>query len=138
MSDKLSENDGTEAVCGFDPRPWNADTGVIFGEPWQAQVFAMTVALNDAGLLSWKEWGDVFSAHRKASSESGRQDTGDTYYDDWLNALEEISAKRSLAPSEMQHRYRHAWEHATARTPHGQPILLQDGDFEHPGKHGQV
>lgn len=123
----------TDAICGFDPRPWDAESGVIFGEPWQAQVFAMTVALNEAGHFSWTEWGEVFSAHRKASAESGRPDDGDAYYDDWLSALEEIAAQRALASGEAQQRYRQAWEHATARTPHGQPIVLRDGDFETAG-----
>jgi hypothetical protein len=29
----------------------------------------------------------------------------------------------------MQHEYRDAWEHACERTPHGEPIELQSGDF---------
>ena len=30
----------------------------VFAEPWQAQAFAMTVALHDRGLFSWNEWAE--------------------------------------------------------------------------------
>jgi len=131
MIDAVSDAAGAGTVQGFDPRPLDAGSGMIFCQPWQAQVFAMTVALNGAGLFSWSEWAEIFAAHRKASAEGRRPDDENTYYDDWLNALEEIAAKRSLASSEVQHLYKHAWEHAAFRTPHGKSITLQDGDFEH-------
>ncbi|RUW45405.1 nitrile hydratase accessory protein, partial [Mesorhizobium sp. M1A.F.Ca.ET.072.01.1.1] len=28
----------------------------VFAEPWQAEAFAITVALHDSGLFSWSEW----------------------------------------------------------------------------------
>ncbi len=28
----------------------------VFAEPWHAQVFAVTVALNEAGRFAWSEW----------------------------------------------------------------------------------
>ena len=34
-----------------------ADThGPVFREPWEAQAFAMTLALHDKGLFAWREW----------------------------------------------------------------------------------
>ncbi|MBD8688362.1 MULTISPECIES: nitrile hydratase accessory protein [unclassified Rhizobium] len=122
-------------TCGTDPRIWDEETGMLFGEPWQAQIFAMTVALNEAGQFEWSEWAGVFSKHRKASARNGMPDTVDTYYDDWLNALEEIASIRSLATGDEQHLYKHAWEHAAERTPHGLPIFLQEADFEEARSH---
>jgi hypothetical protein len=40
-------------------------------------------------------------------------------------------AEKGLASSETLHRYRHAWEHACDRTPHGKPIELREDDFHH-------
>ncbi|MGX9182447.1 nitrile hydratase accessory protein, partial [Mesorhizobium sp. BHbdii] len=37
----------------------------VFAEPWQAEAFAMTVALHDKGLFSWSEWADALSAEVK-------------------------------------------------------------------------
>ena len=35
--------------------PVDAD-GPVFAEPWQAQAFAMTLALHQNGLFTWVEW----------------------------------------------------------------------------------
>ena len=31
----------------------------VFAEPWQAQVFALTVQLSQAGYFRWREWADT-------------------------------------------------------------------------------
>ena len=33
----------------------------MFAEPWQAEAFAMTVALHERGLFSWGEWAAALS-----------------------------------------------------------------------------
>lgn len=116
-------------ACRMEPRPFDADAGILFGAPWQAQAFSMTVALNEAGHFTWKEWVEVFSRHRAVSQEAGRGDDGDQYFHDWLAALEEITSLRDLASSTDQEAHRIAWEHAAHRTPHGRPIVLEEGDF---------
>ena len=35
--------------------PRDAD-GPVFGAPWQAQAFALTLSLHERGAFTWKEW----------------------------------------------------------------------------------
>ncbi|WP_168208270.1 nitrile hydratase accessory protein [Agrobacterium sp. T29] len=124
------ENMEPKISCGIEPPVWDEGTGMVFAEPWQGQIFAMTIALNEAGKFNWSDWVAVFSRHRKTSASTGLPDTVMTYYDDWLNALEEITDTLALVTHDECRIYKHAWEHATHRTPHGKPIILEDRDFQ--------
>ena len=103
--------------------------GPVFREPWEAQAFAMTLALYDRGLFTWPEWAETLGAEIKRAQAAGDPDTGETYYYHWLAALERIIAAKGVASTETLHRVKHAWEHACERTPHGKPIELRDDDF---------
>ena len=103
--------------------------GPVFREPWEAQAFAMALALYDRGLFTWPEWAVTLSDEIKRAQGAGDPDTGETYYTHWLNALERIVAEKGVADAKTLHRYFHAWDHAADRTPHGQPIELKPGDF---------
>jgi nitrile hydratase accessory protein len=103
--------------------------GPVFREPWEAQAFAMTLALYDRGLFTWPEWAETLGAEIKRAQAAGDPDTGETYYRHWLAALERIIAAKDVANTETLHRVKHAWEHACERTPHGKPIELRDDDF---------
>jgi nitrile hydratase accessory protein len=115
----------TAAVPGI---PRDAE-GPVFREPWEAQAFAMTLALHERGLFSWPEWAAALGEEIKRAQAAGDPDTGETYYRHWLNALERIVAAKGLADVTMLARYRHAWHHAADRTPHGTPIELRPDDF---------
>ena len=106
------------------------DDGPVFREPWEAQAFAMTLALHERGLFTWPEWADTLAQEIKRAQANGDPDTGDTYYRHWLNALERLVREKGVADATTLGRYFHAWEHATARTPHGLPIELEPGDFD--------
>jgi len=106
------------------------DGGFIFREPWEAQAFAMTLALHEQGLFSWSEWAEALAAQIAAAQASGDPDLGDTYYHHWLAALEKLVAVKKARSLEELARYQRAWGHAAERTPHGQPIDLQREDFE--------
>jgi len=94
-------------------------TDRVFQEPWEAQAFALVVALNERGVFTWAEWTEaVAAAPGHGSLERG------------LPAFERLVAARGLVADGALERYRHAWEHAAARTPHGTPIELGDTDFE--------
>ena len=108
--------------------PRDAD-GMVFSEPWEAQAFAMALALYDRGVFTWSEWAAVLADEIKRAQAAGDPDTGETYYRHWLAALERMVAEKGLASTATLHRYRDAWDHAADRTPHGQPIELQPGDF---------
>jgi nitrile hydratase accessory protein len=108
--------------------PRDAD-GPVFREPWEAQAFAMTLALYDRGLFTWPEWAATLADEIKRAQAAGDPDTGETYYRHWLNALERIVAEKGAATGHTLQRYRDAWDHAADRTPHGTPIELKPEDF---------
>jgi len=100
--------------------PRDAD-GPVFAEPWQAQAFALTVQLHEAGAFSWTEWAQALSEQLSAA---GPGDDGSRYYEHWLASLERLVAARRLAdPAALLERKR-AWADAYRRTPHGRPVAL--------------
>ncbi len=101
----------------------------VFREPWEAQAFAMALALHERGLFTWPEWAATLADEIKRAQAAGDPDTGETYYRHWLNALERIVAAKGLADAQMLARYRDAWDRAAERTPHGTPIALKPEDF---------
>jgi nitrile hydratase accessory protein len=103
--------------------------GPVFREPWEAQAFAMTVALHQQGLFGWSEWTAVLGDEIKRAQAKGDPDTGETYYRHWLTALERILAEKGVTDAASLARYRDAWDHAAERTPHGTPIVLRPEDF---------
>ncbi len=103
--------------------------GPVFREPWEAQAFAMALALHERGVFTWSEWADTLSGEIKRAQAAGDPDTGETYYRHWLAALERLIAAKGVTTSETLHRYRDAWDHAADRTPHGAPIELRPEDF---------
>ena len=103
--------------------------GPVFREPWEAQAFAMALALHERGVFNWSEWADALSSEIKRAQAEGDPDTGETYYRHWLAALERLIAVKGVTTSETLHRYRDAWDHAADRTPHGAPIELRPEDF---------
>jgi len=105
------------------------EQGPVFKEPWEAQAFAMALALHERGLFTWKEWAAALGAEIKRAQGAGDPDTGETYYQHWLAALERLVAEKGVATAETLHRYRDAWDHACDRTPHGKPIELREEDF---------
>ena len=108
--------------------PRDAD-GPVFNAPWEAQAFAMTLALHERGLFTWAEWAEALAAQIAAAQAAGDPDTGNTYYRHWLAALEGLVARKGVSSGDELARYRHAWDHAADRTPHGQPIELRGEDF---------
>ena len=123
--DPVAARRATEAVPSI---PCDAE-GPVFREPWEAQAFAMTLALHARGLFTWPEWAATLGAEIKRAQAAGDPDTGETYYRHWLAALERIVAAKGLADARALERYREAWAHAAARTPHGTPIELKPDDF---------
>jgi nitrile hydratase accessory protein len=103
--------------------------GAVFHEPWEAQAFAMALALHERGLFTWTEWAATLADEIKAAQTAGDPDRGDTYYRHWLNALERLVAEKNVASAAKLAPYRQAWAHAAARTPHGAPIALAVEDF---------
>jgi nitrile hydratase accessory protein len=123
--DQQAALEATAAVAGI---PRDAE-GPVFREPWEAQAFAMTLALHERGVFSWSEWAAALAAEIKRAQAAGDPDTGETYYAHWLNTLERIVAEKGVTTQDTLHRYRDAWDRACDRTPHGEPIELKAEDF---------
>ena len=105
------------------------EEGPVFNAPWEAQAFAIALALYDRGLFTWPEWAAILAEEIKRAQREGDPDRGDTYYRHWLAAVERIVAEKGGADGETLARYREAWRHAASRTPHGAPIVLAPADF---------
>ena len=87
---------------------------VSFDEPWQAQAFAIAVALNERGLFTWSEWAEVFAP----------LNDGANYWDAWLTALEQIVTDKAVGADGELAALFDAWRAAADATPHGEPIEL--------------
>jgi nitrile hydratase accessory protein len=103
--------------------------GPVFKEPWEAQAFAIALALHERGVFTWPEWAATLGAEIKRAQAAGDPDTGETYYRHWLAALERLVAEKGVTDAGALARYRDAWDHAADRTPHGEPIELKPEDF---------
>lgn len=103
--------------------------GPVFGAPWQAQAFAMTLALYERGLFTWPEWAEALAGCIAAAPAALGEDAGDAYYRQWLAALERMVAAKGASTDGELLQYQQAWDRAADRTPHGRPIELRPDDF---------
>ena len=118
------------AASAVAPIPRGDDGAPVFRAPWEAQAFAMTLALHERGLFTWPEWAEALSAAIRRAQADGDCDDGSTYYLHWLAALEALVGAKGIAGEGVLAARRAAWERAAHATPHGQPILLEnDPDF---------
>ena len=91
-----------------------------FEAPWQAQLFALTVALNEAGHFSWPDWASAFGP-RVQAVEAAR------YWEVWSETLVAILEERGIAAAPEVQAMTQRWQDAARATPHGQPIELRAG-----------
>jgi nitrile hydratase accessory protein len=99
-----------------------------FDAPWEAQVFALVVSLQESGLFTWGEWTQALG--RTIRPEEGEQAAD---YGRWLVTLERLLAERGVADGASVAARTEAWLRAAEATPHGEPILLEN-DPEHPAR----
>ena len=113
-----------DLVAALPEIPRDAE-GPVFREPWEAQAFAMAVALHEQGVFTWNEWAATLAVEIKAAQAQGDPDTGETYYRHWLAALEKLVASKALTSAAELSARRDAWDRAARATPHGRPIALE-------------
>lgn len=123
--DPALARDAAAAVPGLP----HDEHGPVFREPWEAQAFAMALALHRRGVFTWSEWAAALAEEIKRAQRAGDPDTGETYYRHWLATLERLVGEKGIASAETLHRYREAWDRAADRTPHGAPIVLDPEDL---------
>ena len=95
----------------------------VFAEPWQAQAFALAVALHERGVFSWSEWAAHLS-HEVKSPDAAAD--GADYYQHWVAALEALLSEKGVAGKDMVDSLAASWRRAAQATPHGSPILLEN------------
>ncbi len=98
--------------------------GKPFAAPWEAQAFAMTVALHERGLFAWSEWAEALSAEIRRARGLGDPDDGRTYWRHWLAALERIVVAKGVTSAGMLGVLKEQWDVAARETPHGEPVTL--------------
>jgi nitrile hydratase accessory protein len=107
--------------------------GPVFEQPWQAHAFAMTVSLHERGVFTWPEWSNALAQQIRSTAHCDTQqdapNSGETYYLQWLKALEALLAAKEVASLQELSRFQEAWRRAAERTPHGAPIILADEDL---------
>jgi nitrile hydratase accessory protein len=108
------------------PRLPRDEGGPVFAEPWQATAFALAVRLSEEGQFTWKEWADALTEELQADGLRGEPDDGSRYYHCWLTALERLVVEKRLVDADTLRARKEAWADAYRRTPHGQPVVLQE------------
>jgi nitrile hydratase accessory protein len=102
--------------------------GPLFREPWEAQAFAITLKLHQAGCFSWSEWTTALGAEIAQGSMKAEQGDDEHYYLHWLSALENLVDAKGLASKTQLETRKQAWDRAARGTGHGQPIELPADD----------
>ncbi|MFL4471923.1 nitrile hydratase accessory protein [Tateyamaria armeniaca] len=95
-----------------------------FAAPWHAQLFALTVYLNETGVFTWPDWATRFGATLKQHGLDRELNGGDDYFAAWLETLEALLTDSGLSEAQTLADMRAKWEAAYLRTPHGQPVHL--------------
>jgi nitrile hydratase accessory protein len=120
------------AAAAVAPIPRGGDGAPVFSAPWEAQAFALTLALHGRGLFTWAEWAAALAAEIRRAQADGDPDDGSTYYRHWLAAIERLAAEKGVTSAAALSARREAWERAAHATPHGRPILLENDPLAAP------
>lgn len=112
-----------EPGTSFRLPPAQSPDAPVFAEPWQAQAFALVVALHERGLFTWSEWAAALS---KQVASPGAASDGSDYYQHWLAALEALLAAKGVAGQDTIDALTASWRRAAQATPHGKPIRLEN------------
>jgi nitrile hydratase accessory protein len=101
-------------------RPADAE----FAEPWQAEAFVLSIALQETGHITPTEWSSTLSDEIEKARAAGDLADGSTYYNHVVAALERLVAEKGVLAAAALDQRRHDWEEAYRRTPHGRPVVL--------------
>ena len=97
-----------------------------FEAPWHAQLFALTVHLNESGLFDWPFWADRFGATLAQHGLARELNGGEDYFNAWLETFETLLIDAGHARPGDLRVLRNGWETAYLNTPHGAPVHLND------------
>ena len=81
-------------------QPPMANGEVIFEEPWQGRVFAMSILLNKAGLFSWDEFQSQLISTIEQWEREGDNSEDYKYYERFSDALNSLLGKKGIVAGE--------------------------------------
>ena len=98
--------------------------GPVFRAPWEAQAFALALALHERGVFAWGEFASALGAEIAKAEAAGACRGADAYYAHWLAAVERLVAEKGVVSRDALLARKDAWDRAARATPHGEPIVL--------------
>jgi nitrile hydratase accessory protein len=104
----------------------DTDGDPVFDEAWQAQALAMADNLVKSGLFGANDWSNALGQSLKESADRADVDSQQTYYLCVLKTLENLIADHSEIDATLMVSKRQDWQQAYLRTPHGQPVTLDE------------
>ena len=119
----MTSTSGSAVEIPLQPQP-----NATFNSPWEAQVFALAVRLQETGILTRQAWTLALADEIQRARQRNDPDLGDTYYHHWTRALERALIKSSLVDDQEIERRIDAWREAYANTPHGHAVLLSSDE----------
>lgn len=99
-----------------------------FEAPWHAQIFALTVHLNETGHFEWGQWAERFGMTLKKHGLIRELNGGEDYFAAWLETLESYLADTGMADGAEITALRDAWQTAYLSTEHGEAVRLESGE----------
>ena len=84
----------------------------------------MAVRLSAEGHFTWPEWVQYLSTEIAADKDKVSDNNLETYYNQWLAALEKLVTDKGLASSGEMTGCKEEWRRAYLNTPHGEAIEL--------------
>jgi nitrile hydratase accessory protein len=118
--------DTRQALIAQLPESIQAESEPVFTEPWQAQAFAMALALLQNKTFTWSEWAATLGGEIDSAAEHGIAEDGSAYYELWLRALEQLVTAKQLSNQQELSRLKQSWKTAYETTPHGQPVVIKE------------
>ena len=95
------------------------ETPATYDEPWQAELMATVFALQEHGIVDARAMTDALAARRRTDRPDGNR-----YFEDVLEALEEVLANSTGIDAGVIGERMVAWRAAYLATPHGKPVRL--------------
>ena len=95
----------------------------IFSEPWQAELFAITLNLHEKGLFNWASWTEKLGGSLKRDKNTSKDDL-EHYFLSWLSALEETLLEKKVTELTKIVTIEKAWKDAISKTPHGKKVEI--------------
>ena len=84
----------------------------------------MAVRLSAEGHFTWSEWVQYLSTEIAADKDKVSDNNLETYYNQWLAALEKLVTDKGLASRGEMTGRKEEWRRAYLNTPHGEAIEL--------------